>query len=55
VALVGFAIGGSDPAAIAAGYRTAMLVAAGASAAAALIAALTVRAPAKAKVGAKTR
>jgi EmrB/QacA subfamily drug resistance transporter len=48
VALVGFAIGGSDPQAIAAGYRTAMIVSAGASAAAALIAALTVRAPAKA-------
>jgi EmrB/QacA subfamily drug resistance transporter len=49
VALVGFAIGGSDPQAIAAGYRTAMIVSAVASAAAALIAALTVRATAKAK------
>jgi EmrB/QacA subfamily drug resistance transporter len=48
VALVGFAIGGSDPRAIAAGYRTAMIVAAVASAAAALIAVLTVRTPAKA-------
>jgi hypothetical protein len=44
VALVGFVIGGSDPKAIAAGFRLAMTVAAGASAAAALIAALTVRA-----------
>jgi MFS family permease len=47
VALVGFVIGGSDPGAVAAGYRTAMIAAAVASAAAALIAALTVRAPAK--------
>ena len=47
VALVGFAIGGSDPKAIAAGYRTAMIVAGVASAMAALIAALTVRTPAK--------
>jgi EmrB/QacA subfamily drug resistance transporter len=43
VALIGFAIGGSDPQAIAAGYRMAMIVSAAASAAAALIAALTVR------------
>jgi EmrB/QacA subfamily drug resistance transporter len=48
VAVVGFAIGGSDPQAIAAGYRTAMIVSAVASAIAALIAAVTVRAPAKA-------
>ncbi|MDB5437125.1 MAG: drug resistance transporter, EmrB/QacA subfamily [Phenylobacterium sp.] len=47
VALVGFVIGGSDPKAIAAGYRLAMIVAAGASAAAALVAAFTVRAKAK--------
>jgi MFS family permease len=47
VALVGFVIGGSDPKAIAAGYRTAMIAAAIASAAAALIAALTVRTPVK--------
>ena len=47
VALVGFAIGGSDPQAIAAGYRTAMIVCAVASAAAALIATLTVRGPVK--------
>jgi EmrB/QacA subfamily drug resistance transporter len=44
VALIGFVIGGSDPRAIAAGFRLAMIVAAGASAVAALIAALTVRA-----------
>lgn len=43
VALIGFVIGGSDPAAIATGYRTAMVAAAIASGAAALIAALTVR------------
>jgi len=43
VALVGFVIGGSDPQAIAGGYRMAMLVAAAGSAAAALIALLTVR------------
>lgn len=43
VALVGFVIGGSDPASVSAGYRLAMIVAAIASAAAALIAALTVR------------
>ena len=43
VALVGFVIGGSDPKAIAAGYRAAMLAAAVASAAAALIAVFTVR------------
>jgi EmrB/QacA subfamily drug resistance transporter len=49
VALVGFAIGGSNPQAVAAGYRTAMIVSAVASALAALIAALTVRAPAKGK------
>jgi MFS family permease len=48
VALVGFAIGGSNPQAIAAGYQTAMIVSAVASAAAALIAAFTVRKPAKA-------
>ena len=42
VALVGFVIGGSDPKAIAAGYRVAMLAAALASAAAALIAVFTV-------------
>jgi len=42
VALVGFVIGGSEPKAIAAGYRLAMIVAAAGSAAAALIAALTV-------------
>jgi EmrB/QacA subfamily drug resistance transporter len=42
VALIGFAIGGSDSQAIAAGYRIAMIVSAAASAAAALIAALTV-------------
>ncbi|MFL5298706.1 MAG: MFS transporter [Phenylobacterium sp.] len=47
VALVGFVIGGSDPASVAAGYRTAMIAAAIASAAAALIAALTVRGSAK--------
>lgn len=43
VALVGFVIGGSDPRAIAAGFRLAMIVAAVASAASALIAAMTVR------------
>jgi len=43
VALVGFVIGSSDPNAIAGGYRMAMLVAAAGSAAAALIALLTVR------------
>jgi EmrB/QacA subfamily drug resistance transporter len=42
VALLGFVIGGSDPASVAAGYQTAMIVAAVASALAALIAALTV-------------
>jgi EmrB/QacA subfamily drug resistance transporter len=47
VALVGFVIGGSDPKAIAAGFRLAMIVAAAASATAALIAALTVRGPRK--------
>jgi EmrB/QacA subfamily drug resistance transporter len=47
VALVGFVIGGSNPEAIAAGYRVAMIVAAAASSAAALIAALTVRPSAK--------
>jgi EmrB/QacA subfamily drug resistance transporter len=47
VALVGFVIGGSDPKAIAAGYRMAMIVASVVSAAAALIATLTV--PAKLK------
>ena len=47
VALVGFAIGGSDPQAIATGYRTAMIVSGVASAAAALIASLTVRRPSK--------
>jgi EmrB/QacA subfamily drug resistance transporter len=49
VALVGFVIGGSDAKSVAEGYREAMLAAATASAAAALIAALTVRAPPKAK------
>jgi EmrB/QacA subfamily drug resistance transporter len=49
VALVGFVIGGSDPKAIEAGYRMAMVVAAVASASAALIAAFTVRARPKAK------
>ena len=44
VALVGFVIGGSDPASVAAGYRMAMIAAAVASATGALIAALTVRA-----------
>jgi len=43
VALVGFVIGGSDPKAIASGYRAAMLAAALASGAAALIAVFTVR------------
>ena len=43
VALIGFVIGGSDPSAVARGYRTAMIAAAVASAGAALIAALTVR------------
>ena len=43
VALVGFVIGGSDPKAIAAGYRAAMVASAFASAAAALIAVFTVR------------
>jgi EmrB/QacA subfamily drug resistance transporter len=43
VALVGFVIGGSDPGAIAAGYRLAMIAAAIASAAAALIAIFTIR------------
>lgn len=42
VALLGFVIGGSDPRGIAAGYRITMIVAAVASAAAALIAVLTV-------------
>jgi hypothetical protein len=42
VALIGFAIGGSDAQAIASGYRMAMIVSAVASASAALIAALTV-------------
>jgi EmrB/QacA subfamily drug resistance transporter len=51
VALVGFVIGGSDPRAIEAGYRLAMVVAAVASATAALIAASTVRAPPKGKAG----
>jgi MFS family permease len=49
VALVGFVIGGSDPKSVAAGYREAMIAAAVASAAAALVAALTVRTPRKAK------
>ncbi|WP_372786186.1 DHA2 family efflux MFS transporter permease subunit [Phenylobacterium sp.] len=49
VALVGFVIAGSDPKAIAAGYRAAMIAAAMASAAAALIAALTVRPKAKSR------
>jgi EmrB/QacA subfamily drug resistance transporter len=43
VALVGFVIGGSDPASVAAGYRAAMIAAAVAAVAAAIIAALTVR------------
>jgi EmrB/QacA subfamily drug resistance transporter len=43
VALIGFVIGGSDPAAIAAGYRFAMAAAAVASATAALIAIFTVK------------
>jgi MFS family permease len=43
VALIGFVIGGSDPASIAQGYRVAMMAAAVAAATAALIAALTVR------------
>ena len=43
VALVGFVIGGSDPQAIAGGYRAAMIVAAVASAVAGAIAAFTVR------------
>jgi MFS family permease len=43
VALVGFVIGGSDPKAIAAGYRAAMIVAAISSAAAGAIAGFTVR------------
>jgi len=49
VALVGFVIGGSDPKAISAGYRMAMIAAAVASAAAAVIAVFTVRANPKAK------
>jgi EmrB/QacA subfamily drug resistance transporter len=49
VALVGFVIGGSDPKAIAAGYRMAMIVASVASAAAALIAAFTVPAKSRGK------
>ena len=49
VALVGFVIGGSDPTAIATGYRMAMIVSSVASAAAALIAALTVPAKLKGK------
>jgi MFS family permease len=53
VALVGFVIGGSDPKAIAAGYRMAMIAASVASAAAALIAAFTV--PAKSKGSAPDR
>jgi len=44
VALVGFVIGGSDPASVSAGYRSAMIAAAVASALAALIATLTIRA-----------
>jgi MFS family permease len=43
VALLGFVIGGSDPASVSAGYRSAMIAAAVASALAALIAALTIR------------
>jgi EmrB/QacA subfamily drug resistance transporter len=43
VAVLGFVIGGSDPASVSAGYRSAMIVAAVASAIAGLIAALTVR------------
>lgn len=52
VALVGFIIGGSNPQAIAAGYRAAMIASALASGAAALIAALTVRTLAKAETSA---
>ena len=55
VALVGFVIGGSDPGAIAAGFRVAMIVAAAASAAAALIAALTVRPARGARAGVGAR
>lgn len=51
VALVGFVIGGSDPGSVAVGYRDAMIAAAVASAAAAVIAALTVRPVTKAKAG----
>jgi EmrB/QacA subfamily drug resistance transporter len=47
VALVGFVVGGSDPASVARGYRTAMIAAAVASALAAGVAALTVRNRAK--------
>jgi EmrB/QacA subfamily drug resistance transporter len=42
VALVGFVLGGSDPQAIAAGYRAAMICAAGVAAVAGAVAALTV-------------
>jgi hypothetical protein len=47
VALVGFVIGGSDAASVAAGYRLAMIVAGVAAVAAALIAAISVRDAAK--------
>lgn len=47
VAMVGFVIGGSDPKAIAGGFRLAMIAASAASALAAMIAVLTVRTPAK--------
>lgn len=43
VALIGFVIGGSDPASVSQGYRSAMIAAGAASAIAALIAMLTVR------------
>lgn len=49
VALVGFAVGGSDARDVAAGYRQAMIVAAAGSALAALIAALTI--PRRGKAG----
>jgi sugar phosphate permease len=49
VALVGFVLGGSDAQAVAAGYRTAMGVAAVAAAGAGLIGFLTVRAAPLAK------
>jgi MFS family permease len=48
VSLLGFVIGGSDPASVAAGYRLAMAVSAAAAVLAAAVAALTVRPKGKA-------